>query len=116
MVSCEKYLKDFILFDINMCSNLMEQILSTTYKIRNELHRLKVSFLSRKIWTMDQNEKNWIKNVDHSPNHGPERKTADRKLRTTVHGPKRKNSDQKMRTTDRTKNFILILNPHFNSS
>ena len=49
MVSCEKCLEDFILFDINMCSKLMEQILSTTYKIRNELHRLKVSLLIQKI-------------------------------------------------------------------
>ena len=57
MVSCEKYLKDFILFDINMCSKLMEQILSTTYKIRNELYRLKVSLLIQKIRTTDQNEK-----------------------------------------------------------
>ena len=42
-------MEDFILFDINMCSKLMEQILSTTYKIRNELHRLKVSLLIQKI-------------------------------------------------------------------
>ena len=75
MVSCEKYLEDFILFDINMCSKLMEQILSTTYKIRNELHRLQVSLLVQKIRTMDQNEKKSDqKNVNHRLDQGPEHK------------------------------------------
>ena len=114
MVSCE-CLEDFILFDINMCSKLMEQILSTTYKIRNELHRLKVSFLSRKIWIMDQNEKNWIKNVDHIPVQGPEHRPGPQNLslktRTTKPGSQNldetgpQNQDHKSGPWTRTKKF-----------
>ena len=99
MVSCEKYLKDFILFDINMCSNLMEQILSTTYKIRNELHRLKVSFLSQKSGPRTRTKKNWIKKMwttvritdpNEKPrieNCGPQSMDQNGKIRTKKCGP-----------------------------
>ena len=105
MVSCEKYLKDFILFDINMCSKLMEQILSTTYKIRNELYRLKVSLLIQKIRTTDQNEKIRTKTRTKIRNEIriKTRIKIRTKTRTKIQSKIRTKTRTKLRTTDRTK-------------